>query len=61
MDYKKPIPETFDKFSANYIFIKPFDKEKMNQLVQFIEKNGVLIQPNKIISLVNHELVWTKI
>lgn len=50
--------ETFDKFSANYIFIKPFDKKKLNQLVQFIEKNGVFIQPNKIISLVNEELTW---
>ena len=59
MDCKHDKTETFDKFSANYVFIKPFDKQKMNQMIQFIQKNGVMIQPNKIISLVNNELIWT--
>jgi len=58
MDHKNNKNEIFDKFSANYVFIKPFDAEKINQMVQFIQKYGVKIQPNKIISLSNDELSW---
>lgn len=43
----------------DYIFIKPFDKNKINLLFDFINNNGVNRQLNKIIKIIDQKLEWS--
>jgi hypothetical protein len=44
--------------SFDYIFYHPFDRNKINLLIDFIEYNGVNLQSNKKIKLIDNELKW---
>jgi hypothetical protein len=50
---------TINDNSFDYIFIKPFDKNQINLLFDFININGVTRQFNKTIKLVNQKLEWS--
>jgi CheY-like chemotaxis protein len=48
----------FIENGADYVFIKPFDKNKINQLFEFINNYGVIRQSDKKIKLVDQKLEW---
>ena len=51
---------TNDSFIDNmdYIFVKPFTKEKIIQLKNFINTYGCVRHPTKVIKLIDNNLIW---
>ena len=51
--------DEFMKAGANYVFTKPFNKEKFDKMLNFIQNNGYAIVPNgKIVESESGKLGW---
>jgi hypothetical protein len=48
----------FNYCGINYIFLKPLDKNKIELIIYFLNKDNMIRQSNKKLQLNNFQLVW---
>lgn len=48
----------FNHCGIDYVFSKPFDRNKMNMVFSFLSKQDIKRYPDKNLQIVNEQLVW---
>jgi CheY-like chemotaxis protein len=48
----------FCNSGIDYVFTKPFNKNKINIITNFLNKNDIIRYNNKKLKLINSELLW---
>jgi CheY-like chemotaxis protein/two-component sensor histidine kinase len=48
----------FNHCGIDYVFSKPFDRNKMNMVFSFLSKQDIKRYPDKKLQIVNEQLVW---
>ena len=48
----------FSSCDIDYIFTKPLNKNKINIIFDFLNKNDINRYPNKILKIINKQLEW---